>query len=590
MKYEEEARKAAVAIHEENTEKFEAIMTDIITADVPPQVTDEHLERDAESRRKDLESLGDEEAIEKYRGGTFLEHLKEWLVQAKETMAALVGRSQAKGEALDQFSIEHRQYLMNAPMMWNDLFRGLVLGFLACSAVLADAHLLHGQISEWLWNEHAGNNQVIGHFLVSFLIVASLAIATHKAMSEQEPMPLRIGAGLFFLVFGVSLGALRGYSTAADNSLFNMLVGGIVWTLVSFSAPLFAAHCTMKAEPFIERCLDNLERRSRWKRNVREVRREMERAAEDVVSAKAELRSLLGEFPGARRAMIAEDEDYAARGRSARRWLRGMVASVGLSWLAFKREKPSRWNWQWIAKALGAVLLVGLALFLMGCAPPSDKPARQVNWVVVCDRSSSSTGKPACSEDRVGIACEKWAEQAAQGGGRIELLLMGQSISDVEVRTLAEHTGRFGPPVKRNRSNWVKSIPEKCKQTPLPNLSVASGVVEAVYVGVSRLRGASGDKTMILMSDMRQVTPGIWNFERKVPDFENFAGWLDSAGKIDAGDLNLAVCGFNTGTRESPVAMAEHIRLRELWEKVFREKWRFANTPMLSEECRLEGF
>ncbi len=583
-------QRAAVGVPEEHFERFEALMTDIAHAEIPPSVADEHVEADPPSRREEFESLSDDEAVQKVHGSNYLAHLKASIVETVDDIPPARTRVEAKEKAREQFFEMNRERVLSTPLIVAGFLKGISLGLLACVAILAEGHLLYLQLREWLSSDQPGQYDEAGHMAVSIMIVAGMSYVVHWATDEKKSGLLRACAWAGVILFSIALGLLRAYSITADERPIAIAVAGFVWITVTLFAPLVTASSLRAAAPGIAGFINSLELAFKWRRIEAMYRADQEEANSMVGVLKAKIASLLSQFSASRKKLVDDDGSYLAMARAARRLIPALVAEWTISWRFFKRQKESK-GWtikDWVCVC--AAIVIG-AYLLMGCSPPQPaKRAEPVNWIVVCDRSSSSAENPACTSVRLKAACSQWARRAVDGGGRIELIVMGQAISDTEVSPLAEHPGRFEPPIRPNRAKWLRAVPDACEAVSLPELGAASGAVEGIYTGVNRLRGLPGRSAILVMSDMRQVSGrGGFNFERGVPEFDAFARWLDSQGQMDAGAITIGVCGFNLGTKSSPLSMAEHGKIRALWEKVFREKWRFANVPTLSEECRFDS-
>ena len=102
----------------------------------------------------------------------------------------------------------------------------------------------------------------------------------------------------------------------------------------------------------------------------------------------------------------------------------------------------------------------------------------------------------------------------------------------------------------------------------------ASAVVEALNVAVREMKDRPGGHELLILSDMRQFTPGVWNFERAVPEAEAFLSWLKREGlDIDLSGISITVCGFHN--HRSPEASAFSARtfadIQGLWRTVFQK-------------------
>jgi hypothetical protein len=97
-----------------------------------------------------------------------------------------------------------------------------------------------------------------------------------------------------------------------------------------------------------------------------------------------------------------------------------------------------------------------------------------------------------------------------------------------------------------------------------------STIAEAISTTVSRLRERRGRYQLVLLSDLLQITPGVWNFEASLPPPNDFLSWLRKTNLApDLRDIPVLVCGLHTGhfgTNSQTYAT----RLHDLWQRTFQ--------------------
>src|SRR2546426_445489 len=183
------------------------------------------------------------------------------------------------------------------------------------------------------------------------------------------------------------------------------------------------------------------------------------------------------------------------------------------------------------------------------CAGAHAHEDSQVHAILLCDRSSSAA-EFSCSANTVLGAGRWWADEAALGG-TFELWLIGGGI-DIPRLVSETYPEDFRPPVSESKRAWRHAFEARLGGTggTLPT-NTGSAIAEALWRVSRRLNEASrGRKVLILASDLRQVTPGAWDFERHVPRPAEFLAWL---GRMDLSlelraDVQLMVCGVHSET------------------------------------------
>ena len=98
----------------------------------------------------------------------------------------------------------------------------------------------------------------------------------------------------------------------------------------------------------------------------------------------------------------------------------------------------------------------------------------------------------------------------------------------------------------------------------------ASTIAEAISTTVRRLRERRGRYQLVVLSDMFQITSGIWNFESAIPTPDDFLAWLKkSRVAADLRDIPVLVCGLHTG-HFGTYSTAHATRLHDLWQRAFQ--------------------
>jgi hypothetical protein len=188
---------------------------------------------------------------------------------------------------------------------------------------------------------------------------------------------------------------------------------------------------------------------------------------------------------------------------------------------------------------------------------------------VVCD-FSSSTMDAACHETALLRAFDFWvAEGLARPGSSLSVDVVGQSretmwtVFDLSVpeRSVGERIAYM---------LWARAQLAQLKSESFEKNG--SAIVEAIHAAVSKLRERSGWYSLVVLSDLRQLTPE-WDFEHTVPKAPTFLTWLKNTHLLsDLRDINVRVCGMHN--RRTPgsgsYTATRAAQLQEIWERTFR--------------------
>lgn len=227
-------------------------------------------------------------------------------------------------------------------------------------------------------------------------------------------------------------------------------------------------------------------------------------------------------------------------------------------------------------RAVSGVVAVVAGLALVGCERvnaalvPVPQPA--LHYRVVCDRSDSGVGL-ACTPEVLRATVRRWATEALERpGSTLVAVQVGRARDDVGVLHRLEVPEAWGPGVAAQQRQWQEGV--EAAEPAAVTAPAGSAVVEAVSVAMAMPASTPGQRVLVLLSDLRQVTPGTrWNFERTVPTAPRFNAWVRDAGLwVDLAGVEVRGCGVHHlaggGRRHDALADA---RLRAVWDTLLRE-------------------
>lgn len=202
---------------------------------------------------------------------------------------------------------------------------------------------------------------------------------------------------------------------------------------------------------------------------------------------------------------------------------------------------------------------------------------RKINATMLLDCSSSVSIDRSSLKQGVVEVGRWWAKKAERGGGRFEVLVIGNGIDDLIPVISKICPDSFPYPTKENRREWKREF-EKELQGSIKELPSNSGsaILEGIFRATNRLNETDGDKVLIVYSDLRQVTPGVWNFERSIPEPEVFRGWAKEQYLVPAiqPETRVVICGFKpyqANSDTSKITPVSYGKLREFWLFLFKE-------------------
>jgi hypothetical protein len=189
---------------------------------------------------------------------------------------------------------------------------------------------------------------------------------------------------------------------------------------------------------------------------------------------------------------------------------------------------------------------------------------------VLCDRSDSGRGAT-CTRTALVATYDAWVRDGgAAAEATFTVYLVGTS-RDTARRMWAFTTPHSSP--GERMAVLLGAGAELEGLLSLPAESNASAIAEALDVASSELADRPGRRQLIVLSDLRQFTRGVWNFERRIPSAADFIRWLDRSQLVaDLHDTPVIVCGLHNERAPSsgPFDARLAAAVREIWEAAFR--------------------
>jgi hypothetical protein len=219
-------------------------------------------------------------------------------------------------------------------------------------------------------------------------------------------------------------------------------------------------------------------------------------------------------------------------------------------------------------------LLMVFAISLFGCSSRIPFP---FNVTMLVDCSSSMSGSEQAVREEITEVGRWWARQAMRGdGGSFEVLIIGRDIDDLEILFSAKCPDSFGAPLFESKKKWMNGFAAALQEAAVKMPSDGgSAVIEGILRASFRLSETGGEKTLIILSDLREVSSDI-NFERSVPDKSVVECWLSKHCLApNLGDIRVMCVGFKPyppNANTSKISSEEYVKLRGLWLSLF-ESW-----------------
>jgi len=503
------------------------------------------------------------------RGGAAAEELRRRGAAACEQIARCEGEARALGLERHELGNRERAFIQTHPVVGRlaRLVWGLRFAFVALS--VGEVAALSVLFADWFGLDIVRADVIYRHPVEAFgvlvaatgVFLASLMLA-QKALDFEHPRTA-LATGATLLVGGVGLGWMRGAQIPESG-----WQQAVIFMAVTIALPVAAAALKHRAA----QASISLGAWRKLEREGRTLGRRMALIEWRQEMAERDLATVVAEY----RKDYQEARAIEARVRCAWvRWLQATEASLAefrLAYLVRLRRSPlSASTATALVKTAGLVILVLCAL--SACARAHAHEDAQVHAILLCDRSSSAA-EFSCSANTVLDAGRWWADEATLGG-TFEVWVIGDGI-DIPRLVSETYPEHFRPPVSESKRAWRQAFEARLgdKGGTVPT-NTGSAIAEALWRVSRRLNEAGRGRTvLILASDLRQVTPGMWDFERHVPRPAEFIAWLrrmDLMLEMRTG-TELTVCGFHSETLAgtSRSTAASYHRTRALWEQVFK--------------------
>lgn len=582
LKYEEDARMAGRTGM--TGDRFLAAMRDIHRGDGPVILGDEELDR--EPPIPSVEPLSPEQATSKLMGAKYVHYLNSLLDRVQKAIAEAE-------DCIQRLMQERRQSVTARLSAWREQYADakigllvtIVLAVLIPATILGEVHLLVLPLADWMGIENLDKSKTLWLASAAVVVLGFLSLLAHEATDRTQPLAVRAVWGAGLVMSSLLVGFLR--SSQTDAKGINGAVIYVWWSWISFGAPLVTAR-------FIDWFLRQLKKWLAFKADQNCHRWLLKWLEEEVAGQRSliaeglqQAKSIMQEFAANYRELAFEAQRKV---EMQREFKRQTDASTARHWIVYLEERNSLmsaiFRGAGIAPSLVALaLLAALAFMALAVAVHAEETGNLAYTVVLlCDRSSSAEGI-SCEDGQITEAFEKWEAKAVESRkGRFDILIVGKGINDAELFHWEKAPEKLMLPISQGKKRWMKEARERLQSrlNELPRKGTASAIVEGIFRAALRLSGTHGRKTIIVLSDLRQVS-GRWNFEREVPDEAVFLEWIDSLGSPDFGGTQVMACGFHAGASGARrLDVAQVMRLRALWEKVF-ERWGL-KVPIM-EEC-----
>ncbi len=182
---------------------------------------------------------------------------------------------------------------------------------------------------------------------------------------------------------------------------------------------------------------------------------------------------------------------------------------------------------------------------------------------VVCDRSDSMLGT-SCDAGALEAAYDGWLDRSGGGPGST-FTVFGVGTSRDGAAALVRVTASTTNPGERAARLLAARQRLGAHLRGSPS---GSAIAETLDVVADDLKARDGRKSMLLLSDLRQVTPGTWNFEAAAPEPAAFSAWLRAAGLLRGlRGVEVQACGLHhrraPGARRFDAGLAH--RVEQAW-------------------------
>jgi len=207
-------------------------------------------------------------------------------------------------------------------------------------------------------------------------------------------------------------------------------------------------------------------------------------------------------------------------------------------------------------------------------APLALRPnGRPLQGLLLCDRSTSTLERVCNHQSGLGLYDGWLKASGGADGSRFGVMVVGTSRDttrslELDVRL---NTGSAGERVAEALSARMRVKRALSAMEDAGDADTGSAIVEAIDVGAEWFL-PSGDRALYLASDLRQVSAGAWNFERRAPRPRLFVRWVEQQRlAVDLHDVHVEVCGVHhrRAPGAGPFNAELAARVHDAWDAVF---------------------
>lgn len=198
-----------------------------------------------------------------------------------------------------------------------------------------------------------------------------------------------------------------------------------------------------------------------------------------------------------------------------------------------------------------------------------NEDSEPLHLAVVCDLSTS-TRDIACNHTSLGMAYSSWMDLATAAGSTLTIYVVGTT-RDTARRLISVSMPETGTP------SWItayllSAVNEVADLQLESTEESGSAIAETVEFAVANLRERIGVRSLLILSDLRQITDRRMNFEQEIPDADDFQNWL--SGRELPGNfeqISVTVCGVHHLRSGDQFNAHQANLIRSVWMEAFRQ-------------------
>lgn len=194
-----------------------------------------------------------------------------------------------------------------------------------------------------------------------------------------------------------------------------------------------------------------------------------------------------------------------------------------------------------------------------------------INLSICVDMSSSTKGNPFDSTIIIDIYRSWFKTAFLKQNSSISVYMVGNTYNDCSnifnIKTKSSlSTGENYIYLASHENELIKSL------NSLVDNSRASAILEAVYLANEQLHEQKGNNYIYILSDGRQISPGIWNFEQLIPTQTSLLNWQKRNYLLNLNNINIVMTGFHNKKSNDygrSFQGTDSKKIKSLWKAVF---------------------